>query len=647
MTIFVKKYTKMSQNIPYSISKHQRLKTITVNVGNLKIGSEAAITIQSMCNTPTTNVEKSIHQAIQIIEAGGELIRYTVRHQEDLEGLKQISSALKSKGYTTPLVADIHFNAKLAKESAAIVEKVRINPGNFVDKRAKFVNENFTDEEWNNELLRVEEELKQLIDICKTHKTALRIGINHGSLSDRIMSRYGNTIEGMVESAMEFLRICKKLDFQQVVISMKSSNVKIMVQAYRKIIAAMQSEQMSYPLHLGVTEAGDGLAARIKSAAGTGALLADGIGDTIRVSLTENPVNEIPVAKQIIDYFTLRPQMPIKIPDKVIYNPFEYKKRTSISKAAINKDIPSVVIDMRSAQAITKENITQLGYKQANEKWIPTKRAAEYLFVKTKNIETALPENLTLLYEADDAEKPHNRALPVLTRAQYVQLHKLLRLKEKWVYMRNEELTSDMIEILKKDEHLVIILETTHANGVADQRAFFLNMRMNNLLHPVIIKRNYIDDTNEAIAIKAASDVAPLFIDGFGEGIWLSNPFMTDIEKLHEISFEILQAARARSSATDFIACPSCGRTQFDIETVLKEIKIKTSHLYHLKIAVMGCIVNGPGEMADADYGYVGSAPDKVALYKGKEAIKKNIPASNAVDELILLIKENGDWIEP
>jgi (E)-4-hydroxy-3-methylbut-2-enyl-diphosphate synthase len=642
---FCKNTITMSE-LPYAIDRYKRDATVTVTVGEITIGGDAPIRQQSMCNTSTTNVKESVNQAIEIIEAGGELVRYTIRHKADAAAIKTIQATLRKQGYTTPIVADVHFNAELAKDVAAYVEKVRINPGNFVDPRARFQTFEYTDEEWQTELEIVKKELNELIDICEKHNTALRIGTNHGSLSDRIMSRYGNTVEGMVRSTMEFLRICYNRDFQNVVVSMKSSNVRIMTQAYRSLKMAMAKEQMRYPLHLGVTEAGDGLSGRVKSAAGIGALLNDGLGDTIRVSLTESPARELPVAKQLVEHYRLRPDVPVQLPGNLQYNPVSYSKRMATNLLSVNTESPAVVIDFRSGTTINENLLNRLGFKMVNNRWVAGKRACEYLFVKEVSIDCPLPDGLSLLFEADNAEKPTKKAFPVLTRAQYVQLHKLLRRKEKWVYLRTAELNDEIIGILQNDNHTVIILETTHANGAADQRAFFLHMKAHNLNHPVIIKRNYVEDEAARMAVKAAADVAPLFIDGFGDGIWLTNPFLSDVSIAHQLSFEILQAARARSTATEFIACPSCGRTLFDIEKVLAEVKKYTGHLHHLKIAVMGCIVNGPGEMADADYGYVGAAPGKVTLYKKKTAVMKNIPMNEAVRKLIGLIKENNDWVE-
>ncbi|MFO7863872.1 MAG: (E)-4-hydroxy-3-methylbut-2-enyl-diphosphate synthase [Salinivirgaceae bacterium] len=632
-------------DFPYAIDRYKRDDTVAASVGDISIGGNAPIRIQSMCNTPTTNIEESVRQAIEIIEAGGELVRYTVRHESDAEAIKSIQAALRKQGYATPLVADVHFNAKLAKTVAQYVEKVRINPGNFIDPRARFKIVEYDNLEWQAELEIVKQELNELIDICEKHNTALRIGTNHGSLSDRIMSRYGNTVEGMVNSTMEFLRICHNRGFKNVVVSMKLSNVRIMTQAYRSIKIVMNREQMRYPLHLGVTEAGDGLSGRVKSAAGIGALLNDGLGDTIRVSLTESPARELPVANQLVEHYRLRPDIPVQLPDNLQYNPVVYSKRKANNLLSVNTEIPAVVVDFRGGTSVDEPLLNSLGYKMVNGKWVAGKRACEYLFVKEVSVDCPLPEGLTLLFEADNAEKPNEKAIPVLTRAQFVHLHKLLRRKEKWVYLRTPELTREIIEILQNDDHTVIILETTHANGAADQRAFFLHMKAHNLKHPVIVKRNYIEDDAAHMAVKAAADVAPIFIDGFGDGIWLTNPFLTDVSIAHQLSFEILQAARARSTATEFIACPSCGRTLFDIEKALAEVKKQTGHLHHLKIAVMGCIVNGPGEMADADYGYVGAAPGKVTLYKKKTAVMKNIPMNEAVDKLIELIKINNDWI--
>lgn len=636
----------MIQKVPYQLFKYERFKTNPVTVGNLIIGGDAPIVIQSMCNTSTSDVDASVKQAKEIFNAGGEMVRYTVIHQKDAEALKEIRNELTKAGYENPIVADVHFNAELANIAAKYVEKVRINPGNFIDKRAKFEKNEYSEIEWNNELEKVAKKLIELIEICKTYNTALRIGTNHGSLSDRIMSRYGNTVEGMVESTMEFLRICQKQNFENVVVSLKSSNVKVMVTAYRNIVLAMHNENMYYPLHLGVTEAGNGLSGRIKSASGIGALLNDGLGDTIRVSLTEHPVKEIPVAHSIIKHFTNRNDKSVLKPKDVNYNPLAINQREVETGTDIETKHPVVVVDLRHLEEINEEDIKALGYIKNGDQWEPTRRAAEYAFASTTKINSFAPEGFKFLYESYLDGKPCKRTAPILTRAEYLKLYKLTRLKEKWVYLRLEELTDEMIGILNDDNHLVIILETTHPHGTADQRSFFMHLAQHKLKHPVIIKRNYVEEDPKQMAIKAAADIAPLLTDGLGNGIWLTNPFITDANTAHEISFEILQATRARSTSTEFIACPSCGRTQFDIEKVLEEVKERTKHLYHLKIGVMGCLVNGPGEMADADYGYVGAAPGKVSLYKGKLQVRKNIPAANAVDELIDLIKSNGDWID-
>jgi (E)-4-hydroxy-3-methylbut-2-enyl-diphosphate synthase len=636
----------MIKKVPYQLFKYERLKTNPVKVGNLTIGGNAPIVIQSMCNTSTSDVFASVKQAIEIFDAGGQMVRYTVIHQKDAEALKEIRAELSKQGYNQPIVADVHFNAELANIAAQYVEKVRINPGNFVDKRAKFENTTYSENQWNEELKKVEKKLIELIQICRTNHTALRIGTNHGSLSDRIMSRYGNTVEGMVESTMEFLRICKKEKFENVVVSLKSSNVKVMVTAYRSIVTAMHGENMHFPLHLGVTEAGNGLSGRIKSASGIGALLNDGLGDTIRVSLTEHPAKEIPVAKSIISHFANRNDKSIFQPPSIQYHPLEISQRYIETATDIETKHPVVVVDLRHLEEINEEDIEALGYIKKGDQWEPTRRTVEYAYTNTTKINTTAPEGFKFLYESYLDGKPCKRTAPILTRAEYLKLYKLTRLKEKWVYIRLEELTDEMIGILNNDNHVVIILETTHPHGTADQRSFFMHLAEHKLQHPVIIKRNYVEDDPIQMAIKAAADIAPLFTDGYGNGIWITNPFITDAKIAHEISFEVLQATRARSTSTEFIACPSCGRTQFDIEKVLEEVKEKTKHLYHLKIGVMGCLVNGPGEMADADYGYVGAAPGKVSLYKGKTQVRKNIPAAQAVDELIELIKTNGDWLE-
>src|SRR6056297_2037697 len=532
----------MTDKFPYPLNQHKRFQTEQVHVGNVAIGGDVPVRIQSMCNTATTNVEASVKQAIEIIEAGGELVRYTVRHRKDADGLIAISKGLKAMGYDTPIVADVHFNADLAVMLAgSSIEKVRINPGNFVDKRAKFEDSKLDDGAWNIEMDRLEKKFVSLIEVCKANGTALRIGTNHGSLSDRIMSRYGNTVKGMVVSTMEFLRICKKTSFENVVVSLKSSNVRVMVEAYRNLVAAMQNEEMYFPLHLGVTEAGDGVSGRVKSAAGIGALLNDGLGDTIRVSLTEDPVAEIPVAATLVNHFTNRSSTAVKVPETHGYNPLVFARRKAQGNLSINPDRPAVIVDLRHVEVIDKRVIEQLGYESTESGWSATRRAADYIFVSTTQVQVDLPDCLKLLYETSVTGKPTEQALPVLTRAEYVQLHKLMRLKEKWVYLRNEELSDEMIEILRNDPHTVIVLETTHINGTADQRAFFMQMHAHRLNHPVIVKRNYIEENTELMTIKAAADSAPLFIDGFGEGIWLTNPFLPDMSFIGKLDFEILQ----------------------------------------------------------------------------------------------------------
>ena len=555
---------------------------MTVRVGNLCIGSDFPVRVQSMANTDTNDTQACIEQALRIAGAGGELVRFTAQGRKEAENLKKIKEGLRSRGCHVPLVADIHFNPEAAFLAAAIVEKVRINPGNFIDKRADFTYIDYTEEEYRNELARLREKLVRLIGICKEYGTALRIGVNHGSLSDRIMSRYGDTPAGMVESAMEFGRICLEEGFDQVVFSMKSSNVRVMVQAYRLLVRGMDAEGMAFPLHLGVTEAGDGEDARVKSAAGIGALLADGLGDTIRVSLTEPPENEIPVARKLTAYFAGE-EKAIPIADGMNYSPYEYRQRKSEKSGNIGGGQPPVVV-VRAGQ----------------ERFDALEPKPDYFW--------------------NDGD--------VLL----------------WTAMGPKDLSGDCIRLLRNEPEQVIVLEP---GSLHEQRAFFLRLMSEGLNNPVIIKRTYAEDDLETLQLKAAADVGPLFLDGFGDGIWIENKNDTITpEQISSLSFAILQAARVRVSRTEYIACPGCGRTLFHLTETLARVRAVTSHLRGLKIGVMGCIVNGPGEMADADYGYVGAGPGKITLYKGKDVVKRNIPQDQALEELVSLLKKEGVWIE-
>ncbi|MCD7962453.1 MAG: (E)-4-hydroxy-3-methylbut-2-enyl-diphosphate synthase [Rikenellaceae bacterium] len=560
------------------LSDRRRIETLSVRIGDIFIGSGYPVRVQSMCNTDTNDTEACVKQAMEIADAGGELVRFTAQGIKEAENLKNIKEKLLAAGCTVPLVADIHFNPEAALTAAKYVDKIRINPGNFVDKRAVFQHIEYTDKEYSEELSRLRKKFESLLSVCKRHNTALRIGVNHGSLSDRIMSRYGNTPAGMVESAMEFLRICRDNEFYNVVISMKSSNVRVMVHAYRLLSATMRNERMKYPLHLGVTEAGNGEDGRVKSAVGIGALLTDGLGDTIRVSLTEHPANEIPVGRTLCDHFSKVPdQIEHKVEEKY-YSPFEYKKRETLQNGIIGGDHPPIVITSG----------------------------------KNRNMEI-MPD----MFYDDTANN--------------------------WLFMNLSELNSGTIDILRNDPQKIIVLETSHSNGTGEQRAFFLKLGEYGLKNPVIIKRQYSETDIEKLQIKASADIGILFLDGYGDGLWIENTINGAVkeEDIVSLSYSILQAARVRTSRTEYIACPGCGRTLFDLEGTLSEVKRRTSHLSGIKIAVMGCIVNGPGEMADADYGYVGAGSGKVTLYKNKEIIKKNIPETKAIDELLEFINKD------
>ncbi len=577
---------------------YNRRRSSEVHIGNLNLGGDHPIRIQSMANTNTNDIEPSAEQALRIVEAGGELVRFTAQGVKEAESLSLIRQSLNDKGCKTPLVADIHFNPAAAEVAARYVEKVRINPGNFVDRVHTQQRFDYTDEEYALEIKKIKDRLLPLLAICREHHTALRIGVNHGSLSDRILSRYGDTPEGMVESCMEFLRILKSENFTDVVISIKASNTVIMVQTVRLLSAVMKQENMNFPLHLGVTEAGDGEDGRVKSALGIGALLADGIGDTIRVSLSEEPECEIPVAKKLVDYISKRAgHAPIKAKNSGKVDPFKYLRRETIRVDKIGGGAVPVVI--------LSSNVSSQGL------------VADYCF-DGKCIAGAP------LYTASQLAELKSDAAPI-----------------KFLQLSYGEYTSAVKEAV--DDKTVFVLTTQHSNGVGEQRAFFHALLSDGVKNPVVIKRSYEETQLEDLQIKAGADLGLFFIDGLGDGLWVDAPNVPQ-EQLLSLSFGILQGARVRVSKTEYISCPSCGRTLFDLQSTIAQIKAKTSHLKGLKIGIMGCIVNGPGEMADADYGYVGSAKGKVNLYKGQTCVEKLIPAEEAVDRLIDLIKRNGDW---
>ncbi len=599
-------------NTPIEFNK---FKSRVVNIGDVPLGGNYPIRIQSMTSTNTMDTQATVEQSIRMINAGCEYVRITAQGIKEAENLKNIKKELKKHGYNVPLIADIHFNPKAAEVAAKIVEKVRINPGNYVDRNTP-EKIKYTDSEYKLELENISERLYPLIKICKEHRTAIRIGTNHGSLSERIMSKYGDTPNGMIESAFEFVRICQGFNFHDIVLSLKSSNIRVMVQACRLLVYKMIEQGMDYPIHLGVTEAGDGEDGRIKSAAGIGALLEDGIGDTIRVSLTEDPEFEMPVAKEILknhhrndiifkasadlgvtDYF--KPQ---------IINPFEYTRRKSYKIENIGGDNVPVVISNNFS-----EN-------------------SDYYKINIKNISDKLDDKIYTVYTATEYlqadDNPENPKFILLT------IDKILpRLTE-------------LINKIKSDKKAILIFDSGENYKVTKLRHLFFQLIDKKCETPVIIKRKYKNLTEEELLIRSSIDFSTLFLDGLGDGIWIDTNKKIMQETINNIALGILQATRTRISKTEYIACPSCGRTLFDIQEALNKVRKKTNHLKGLKIAVMGCIVNGPGEMSDADYGYVGSGKAKITLYKGKKIVKKNINENYAINALIELIRENGDWID-
>lgn len=595
-----------------------------VHIGNTPLGGEYPIRIQSMTNTSTMDTEGSVKQCISIIEAGADYVRLTAQGVREAENLENIKKGLLSKGYQTPLIADIHFNPKAADAAAAIVDKVRINPGNFVDSARTFKKLTYTDEEYAHEIQRIRDRLVPFLNICKKHGTAIRLGVNHGSLSDRIMSRYGDTPEGMVESCLEFLRICREESFSDIVISIKASNTVIMVKTVRLLIEAMRKENMCYPLHLGVTEAGDGEDGRIKSAVGIGTLLADGIGDTIRVSLSEDPEKEIPVAKKLVDYIEKRAGHP-RIEGETAAG-FDYchvNKRETQSIGNIGGNNPPVVI----ASCIPVKN-------ESNVK-------ADYYYTH-KNCPSSVRSEEKIIVDAD-VYRPQENVYP-LFKYDEISLLKAVPAPLRFLEISYNDATPQLLKLLKEEKNIVLILSSAHQNIVGEQRAFFHWLINNQCSVPVILKNRYNENNAEELQIKTGADFGPLLMDYFGDGILIQNDGDISPKSLISYSFGILQATRQRITKTEYISCPSCGRTMFDLQQTIARVKAATSHLTGLKIGIMGCIVNGPGEMADADYGYVGAGRHKVSLYKGKECIEKNIPEEEAIEKLTELIRKNNDW---
>lgn len=636
---------------------YQRRKTSTVKIGDLYIGSDFPIIPQSMTTTDTMDTQKSVEQIIRMVDAGCQLVRLTAPSLKEAQNLAEIKKELNAKGVKVPLVADIHFTPNAAELAARIVEKVRVNPGNYADKK-KFDIIDYTDSEYQEEIDRIREKFVPLIKICKEYGTALRIGTNHGSLSDRIMSRYGDTAHGMVESAMEFLRIAEDENFHNIVLSMKSSNPQVMVQAYRLLVKTMDNNNMLYPLHLGVTEAGDGDDGRIKSALGIGALLEDGIGDTIRVSLTEDPEFEVPVAKKLIARYTqieqpVYPQLNLNIAENKNWSAFDYKRRETNEVYNLGAhQVPRVIANFSNNENLVAEDLKPIGhiYDAKLDKWHMNDIGADFVYLGNNKSNFMLPMGLKAIYNAQtwNLVIDKTNAFPLFTSVDLLQSNhiKVNSSTLNFVHLLVNELTEELLQTANQMKNVVFILESNLANPMTDLRATFFKLNDWNFKNPVLLTHNYHNESDEEqFMLHCSTDFGALLIDGFGDGLMFKANQIKP-ERMNQIAFGILQAARTRISKTEYISCPSCGRTLFDLQETTAMIRKRTDHLKGVKIAIMGCIVNGPGEMADADYGYVGSGVGKITLYKGKEVVKRNIASDNAVNELIELIKENGDWVE-
>ena len=669
-----------------SLTNYRRLKTREVNIGDLLLGNFHPIRVQTMTTTDTMDTIATVEQSIRCIEAGSELIRITAPSKTEAENLLVIKNELRKRGYTTPIVADIHFTPNAAEIAARIIEKVRVNPGNYVDKK-KFEQIEYTDSEYAEEIDRIRERFTPLVKICKEYGTAMRIGTNHGSLSDRIMSRYGDTPIGMVESAMEFLRIARGETYYNIVLSMKSSNPQVMVQAYRLLIKTMFDEFGEiYPLHLGVTEAGDGEDGRIKSAVGIGALLEDGIGDTIRVSLTEDPEFEIPVCKDLVKRYVnrepgagSRESVPAIV--TMPYSPFEYKRRETFPVDNIGgKQVPVVIADLSKIEKITPTHLQSIGYSydEATDKWTIGDAAADYIFTGNQLLNFALPGTLKVIVYpatwADSVKTPSPKGegwgeayFPIYSDSGYAEaIAKSDKLNFVMIDCYSDATAINdyaYMDELANDSSVVICLSSTNKNAIQSVRRMFAELMSRDIKNPVVLITDSNWQTPDEHLIHFATETGALFLEGMGDGICLGYSGNSQMDTLkatgrtylevkdsyqftNNTAFSILQATRTRISKTEYISCPSCGRTLFDLQETTAKIRAVTNHLKGVKIAIMGCIVNGPGEMADADFGYVGSGPGKITLYKGKEVMKRNVNSEIAVEELINLIKENEAWVE-
>jgi (E)-4-hydroxy-3-methylbut-2-enyl-diphosphate synthase len=658
-----------------SLTEYKRIKTVEVKIGDLLLGNGHPIRVQTMTTTDTMDTIGTVEQTIRCIEAGAELVRITAPSKKEAENLLNIKNELHKRGYHTPLVADIHFTPNAAEIAARIIEKVRVNPGNYVDKK-KFEQIDYTDAEYAEEIERIRDRFTPLVKICKEYGTAMRIGTNHGSLSDRIMSRYGDTANGMVESAMEFLRIARGEDYHNIVLSMKSSNPQVMVQAYRLLVQTMNNEfGLIYPLHLGVTEAGDGEDGRIKSAIGIGTLLEDGIGDTIRVSLTEDPEFEIPVCQDLVKRYTKIQSSSFQVPpvEKLSYDPFSYARRDSFAVDNIGgKQVPVVIADLSKLDNITPQSLQSIGYHYDadTDKWNINDAAADYVFTGNNVLDFHLPGTLKVIVYPDalaNANDP-SKYFPIFSAAEFAdapQRSRHLNFVMVDCYGRPEQvLDQQQPGTWANDASVVLCLSSTRQNAMQAVRRMFVDLHQQNIKNPVVLITDSNGQAPDEHLIHFATETGALLLDGLGDGICLGYgtnakneslqtkgrtylPVKDQYQWTNNTAFSILQATRTRISKTEYISCPSCGRTLFDLQETTARIRAVTNHLKGVKIAIMGCIVNGPGEMADADFGYVGSGPGKITLYKGKDVVKRNVDSAIAVEELINLLRENEAWVEP
>jgi (E)-4-hydroxy-3-methylbut-2-enyl-diphosphate synthase len=645
-----------------SLVNYKRRKTLTIKVGDIMLGSEHPILPQSMTTTDTMDTMGSVNQIIRMVEAGCQLVRLTAPSMNEAQNLAEIKKELERRGIHVPLVADIHFTPNAAELAARIVEKVRVNPGNYADKK-KFDLIEYSDSDYQEELDRIREKFTPLVRICKEYGTAMRIGTNHGSLSDRIMSRYGDTPLGMVESAMEFLRICEDENYDNIVLSMKSSNPQVMVQAYRLLAKTMKNGLTkrimpngddltgAYPLHLGVTEAGDGDDGRIKSALGIGTLLEDGIGDTVRVSLTEDPEFEVPVAKKLIARYEKQVEIVLEKAENyhTQFNPFSYTKRDSIEVYNIGQSqVPRVISNYATFEKVNPEDLKVIGhlYDSNLDKWHMSDMGADYIYLGKSKVDFMLPMGLKAIYDIEtwNLVSDKSNAFPLFNSSEFLAEFTSSSKSLNFVKVTTKNLDETFLIKLSEHKNFVLVLQSEENKPMRDLRYAFLKLQSQQISNPVIISSIYQED-EEHFMLFASTDIGALLIDGFGDGL-LVEATKVSLNRVNEICFGILQAARTRISKTEYISCPSCGRTLFDLQETTAMIRKRTDHLKGIKIAIMGCIVNGPGEMADADYGYVGSGVGKITLYKGKDVVKRNIPSENAVNELIDLIRDHGDWVE-